>query len=181
MTKAYIFKSDRLGFRNWTEQDLTEFAKINSDPEVMKHFPKPLSKQETAEFIERLRNHYETYGYNYFATELLESGELLGFIGLAFQNYQTKYTPAVDIGWRLKRDAWGKGFATEGAKRCLEFAFKELNLKNIISTCTERNAQSENVMKKIGMKKIGTFKHPKLKGYPHIEQCICYAISNNHH
>lgn len=177
--EKYIFKSERLGFRNLTESDLTEFAKINADLEVMEHFPKPLTEKETADLIHRLKNHYEKNGYNYFATEILESGEFIGFIGLAFQDYKTDFTPAVDIGWRLKKSAWGKGFATEGAKKCLEFAFNVLNLDKIISTCTEKNAKSENVMKKIGMKKIGAFNHPKLKEYPEYEKCICYEINKN--
>lgn len=179
MKKDYIFKSKRLGFRNWNKNDLTEFAKINADLEVMEHFPNPLTEKETAEFIMRLKTHYEKNGYNYFATEILESGELIGFIGLAFQDYKTEFTPAIDIGWRLKKTAWGKGFATEGAKKCLEFAFNKLNLCNVISTCTERNYKSESVMKKIGMKKIGTYKHPKLKEYPEYQNCICYGINKN--
>ncbi len=179
LKKAYIFKSERLGFRNWTQEDLPEFAKINADPDVMEHFPKPMTEEGTAAYIDRLINHYATNGFNYFATEVLESGEFIGFIGLAYQDYQSDFTPAVDIGWRLKKRAWGKGYATEGAKKCLEWAFNELNLENIISTCTEKNAKSENVMKKIGMKKIGEFNHPKLKDYPEYEQCLCYGISKS--
>jgi len=179
LKKEYIFKSKRLGFRNWKETDLTEFAKINADLEVMEHFPKPLTEKETAAFIDRLKNHYTKYGFNYFATEILDSGELIGFIGLAFQEYKSDFTPAVDLGWRLKKSAWGKGFAAEGAKKCLEYAFEELNLEKVISTCTEKNSRSENVMKKIGMVKIGEFKHPKLKEYPEYERCICYEITKN--
>ncbi len=173
----YIFKSERLGFRNWRDTDLTEFAKINADLEVMEHFPKPLKEKETLEFIERLKNHYIKNGYTYFATEVLNTGEFIGFIGLAFQDYKTDFTPAVDIGWRLKRSAWGKGYATEGAKACLEFAFNKLNLEAIISTCTEKNSKSEHVMQKIGMQKLGEFNHPKLKEYPKYEKCICYGIN----
>ena len=179
MKKEYIFKSERLGFRNWTKNDLTEFAKINADLEVMEHFPKPLTKKETAELIDRFENHYTKKGHTYFATEILESEELIGFIGLAFQDYKTDFTPAIDIGWRLKKSAWGKGFATEGAKKCLDFGFNKLNLDKIISTCTEKNSKSENVMKKIGMEKIGKFNHPKLKEFPEYEKCICYKINKN--
>jgi len=179
MKKEYIFKSKRLGFRNWTENDLTEFAKINADSEVMEYFPKPLTEKQTAEFIDRLIIHFIKKGYNYFATENLENGDLIGFIGMAFQDYESEFTPAVDIGWRLKKSTWGKGYATEGAKKCLEFAFKELNLDKIISTCTEKNSRSENVMKNIGMDKIGEFNHPKLKEYPEYEKCICYEITKN--
>ena len=179
MEKEYLFKSERLGFRNWTKNDLTEFAKINADLEVMEHFPKPLTKKETSEFIDRLENHYTKNGYNYFATEVLENGELIGFIGLAFQDYKSEFTPAVDIGWRLKKSSWGKGFATEGAKKCLDFGFNNLNLDKIISTCTEQNSKSENIMKKIGMKKIGEFNHPKLKEFPEYEKCLCYEINKS--
>jgi len=70
----------------------------------------------------------------------------------------------------------GERYATEGAKRCFEFAFDKLKIEKIISTCTMNNKKSENVMKKIGMKKIGEFKHPNLKDYPEYEKCICYEI-----
>lgn len=179
MKEEYIFKSKRLGFRNWTKDDVTELSKINADLEVMKYFPKPLTEKETSGLINRLKNQYIKNGYSYFATEILNSGELIGFIGLAFQDYKTDFTPAVDIGWRLKKTAWGKGYATEGAKKCLQIAFNELNLDSIISTCTEENSTSENVMRKIGMKKVREFNHPKLKEYPEYERCICYEINKN--
>ncbi len=176
LNNTYFFKSERLGFRNWMDSDLDEFAKLNSDLEVMEHFPKTLTKEETEKFIKRLKAHYTENGYSYFAIEILNTGEFIGFIGLAFKDYKSDFTPAVDIGWRLKKSAWGKGFATEGAKKCLELAFNELNLDKVISTCTERNYKSENVMKKIGMKKVGEFKHPQLKDYPDYEKCLCYEI-----
>lgn len=179
MKTNYLFKSERLGFRNWSDNDLEEFAKINADLKVMEHFPKPLTKNETADFITRLKVHFDKNGYNYFATEILNTGELIGFIGLAYQDYNTKFTPATDIGWRLKPSAWGQGYATEGAKKCLEFAFKNLQLEKVISVFTEKNTKSENIMKKIGMKKIGAFNHPKLKDYPEYERCICYQITSS--
>lgn len=179
MKKEYIFKSERLGFRNWVDDDLTEFAELNADLDVMEYFPKALTEKETADFIYRLKKHYEKNGYNYFATEILETEEFIGFIGLAYQEYKTDFTPAVDIGWRLKKNAWGKGYATEGAKKCLDFAFNDLNLGKIISTCPENNTRSENVMKKIGMIKKGVFNHPKLKEYPEYEKCIYYEIDKN--
>lgn len=176
LKSIYLFTSERLGFRNWSEDDLQEFAEMNADPEVMEHFPNTLTKNESKEFIQRLQKHYKDYGYNYFATEVLETGELIGFIGLAHQQYTSEFTPAVDIGWRLKKSAWKKGYATEGAKRCLTYAFDTLKIARVISTFTINNLKSENVMKKIGMTKLGEFKHPKLKGYPKFEKCFCYEI-----
>ncbi|MTI32338.1 GNAT family N-acetyltransferase [Xanthovirga aplysinae] len=176
MEKVYIFKSERLGFRNWSKDDLTTFAEMNADPEVMEHFPKVLTRGETEEYIQRLQKHFEEKGYSYFATEILATGELIGFIGLAYQDYKTDFNPSTDIGWRLKKSAWGKGYATEGAKRCLAFAFNDLKLDRVISTCTVNNAKSEHVMKKIGMTKMGEFNHPKLKDYPESERCMWYEI-----
>jgi len=176
LKNQYLLTSARLGFRNWRESDLSEFAKINADPDVMEHFPKPLTEEETSEFIDRLIRHYQKHGFNYFATEVIATGELIGFIGLALQQYESEFTPAIDIGWRLKRSAWAKGYATEGAKRCLEFGFDELKLDKVISTCPSTNTRSEKVMQKIGMKKIGEFDHPNLKEYPEIERCLCYGI-----
>ena len=176
MKSIYIFKSKRLGFRNWTIDDLDSFAEMNQDIRVMEYFPNILTKLETQEFIDRLLEHYNKHGYNYFATEKLTTGEFIGFIGLAYQNYETEFTPATDIGWRLKKSVWNKGYATEGAKRCLKFAFTDLNIKKIISTCSKYNTKSENVMKKIGMIKKGEFHHPKLKNHPSLEKYICYEI-----
>ena len=176
MKKRYLFKSNRLGFRNWVDTDLKKFTELNADREVMEHFPKPLTAKESVHFLFRLKEHFEKNGYCYFATEVLETREFIGFIGLAFQKYKSDFTPAVDIGWRLKRSAWGKGYATEGAKRCIDWAFDSLNLERLISTCTKNNTRSENVMKKIGMVKKGNFKHARLKQYPKLEECIYYEI-----
>lgn len=176
MNKEYVFKSERLGFRLWLDDDLEDFTELNSDSEVMEHFPKSLTKSETEEFIQRLQKHYLDQGYNYYATELLETGEFIGFIGLAYQEFESEFNPSTDIGWRLKRSSWGKGYATEGAKRCLDHAFNTLKLESIISTCVVGNSNSEKVMRKIGMTKKGTFDHPKLKEYPTFEKCVWYEI-----
>lgn len=176
MKSDYLFTSQRLGFRNWKEEDIPEFAAINSDEDVMEHFPKTLTIQETAAFVERLQNHFEQFGYTYFAVEVLETEELIGFIGLTYQDFEAEFTPATDIGWRLKKSAWGKGYATEGALRCLEFAFHDLKLKRIVSIRTESNSKSENVMSKIGLRKKGTFLHPKLREFPEYEKCVWYEI-----
>ena len=176
MRNEYIFKSERLGFRNWKDEDLEEFAKLNSDEEVMKHFPKTLSNKEVVEFIERLKTHYEKNGFTYYATEILGSKEFIGMIGIAKQEYKTNFTPAIDIGWRLKRNAWGKGYATEGAKRCIEHAFNELDIIKIISVCVVKNKKSENVMKKLGMKRKGEFNHPEIINHPEYKKHVCYEI-----
>lgn len=177
MNSNYLFTSKRLGFREWSLNDLDDFFQLNSDVEVMKHFPKTLTKEDTKAYIIRLQTQFKNFGHNYYATEVKESGEFIGFIGLAYQDFESDFTPNVDIGWRLKKSAWGKGFATEGAKRCLDIAFNKLHLDKIISTCTLNNKGSEKVMQKIGMQKVREFKHPKLKEYPEMQTCLLYEIT----
>jgi len=178
MRDSYIFKSERLGFREWRSSDIEEFALLNADEEVMTHFATILSREEVIVLVEKLKNHFVKNGFTYYATEVLETKEFIGMIGMAYQEYKSIYTPAVDIGWRLKRSAWGKGYATEGAKRCLDYAFNDLHLNRIISVCTIGNVQSENVMKKIGMTKIGEFNYPAMKNYPQHERHYCYEKLN---
>jgi RimJ/RimL family protein N-acetyltransferase len=174
--RKYIFTSDRLGFRNWNISDLDEFARLNADEDVMEHFPSTMSMDEVSDLIYKLGDHYAENGFTYFATEILKTQEFIGMIGLAYQEYITDFTPAIDIGWRLKKSAWGNGFATEGAKRCIDFAFNELGIDKIISVCVFNNEKSENVMKKVGMTKIGEFYHPSLTEYPEYQRHHCYEI-----
>jgi len=176
-SEKYIYTSQRLGFRNWKSSDLDEYAAMNADSEVMKHFPSTYTREKSAEGIEVYQRHLADKGYTYYATELLESGEFIGFIGMYYQEFKSDFTPATDIGWRLKQSVWGKGYATEGAKRCLDYAFKDLQLDHLISTCTVQNEKSENVMRKIGMERMGTFLHPRLEAYPEHERCVWYKIS----
>lgn len=112
----YIFTSERLGFRKWTNNDLVEFTQLNSDEKVMEHFPKTLTKKEVELLLKKLNLHLIEKGFTYYAVELHDTNEFIGMIGLAHQEYKTDFTPAIDIGWRLKRSAWGMGYATEGEK-----------------------------------------------------------------
>jgi RimJ/RimL family protein N-acetyltransferase len=170
----YIIISERLGLRNWQDSDLLPFAEMCSDPKVMEHFPKPLSIAETKALVERFKNHFEAHGYCYFAVELLETNEFIGFIGLMNQSWESEFTPCVDIGWRLKHAAWGKGYATEGAKACLEAAYSKFKIKEILAFATDTNLPSAAVMKKIGMTYIGTVQHPLIINDTRFKHCVVY-------
>lgn len=180
-TSPYLFTSERLGFRLWTTADLEEFAQLNADRAVMEHFPSPLRKKEVKALIERLQHHYTTHGFTYYATQIQATGEFIGMIGLSYKEFHSPYTPAVDIGWRLKQSAWGKGYATEGAKRCLKLAFTNLQLDQVIAICPTSNHKSEKVMQQIGMQKLGTFDHPNLTDDPRLKTHLCYQTTKSSH
>ena len=174
----YLFQSERLGFRNWSENDIYEMTFISGDPEVMNCFPAVATPKQTKEFMSKMSAMCEEKNYCYFAVDRLEDQQFMGFIGLCEQNFEADFTPCIDIGWRLGKAFWNNGYATEGAKKCLDYAFQELHLKKIISTAPEINMTSIHVMEKIGMKKKSNFKHPRLKGNERLENCVCYEISN---
>jgi len=175
---AYLFASKRLGFRNWKDSDLPKMAVINSDPTVMKHFPGTQSKEQTAEFIVRMKKQFETNRFCYFAVDELEKEEFIGFIGISEQTYEADFTPCIDIGWRIAAQHWDKGFATEGAKKVLAYAFNELGLDRILSIAPMVNTASEHVMQKIGMQKVKTFEHSLLKDNERLKQCVLYEIKS---
>lgn len=176
ITKNYRFTSARLGFRNWENDDLEEMARINADPKVMEFFPSTATREETQVFIEKMQQQFSEKGFCYFAVDKLENHTLIGFIGLSEKTFEADFTPCIDIGWRLDSAEWNKGFATEGAKRCLEYGFQELNLEKIYSIAPKANVKSEQVMKKIGMEKQYEFVHPLLKNDERLQNCVLYMM-----
>ena len=180
MKTEYIFISKRLGFRNWIESDLDKLSDINSNEEVMKFFPQIQSRQDTKMFIERMQIQFRNNGFCYFAVEVLEDHRFIGFIGLSKQTYPADFTPCIDIGWRLIPKEWNKGFATEGATRCLKYGFDKIGLDEIFSTAPIINKNSEKIMLKIGMKIVKTFDHPLLTRYPKLKKCNLFKISRSY-
>lgn len=175
---GYLFTSKRLGFRNWKISDIDGLFEINSNKEVMHFFPSTQTKEQTEAFITKMQNQYAKKEFCYFAVEILETKEFIGFIGLSLQNFESDFTPAIDIGWRLHPNFWNKGLATEGAQRCLEFGFNQLKLKKIIAIAPAINIPSISIMQKIGMNKSQHFKHSLLKEFPQLETCVLYVKKN---
>ena len=152
-------------------------AGLCSDAEVMKYFPSALSIDETEQLLTILVKHYGEYGYTYYAVDELMPGKLIGLIGLKKQTYKAHFNPSVDIGWRLARKYWGKGYATEGATACLKHGIEELSIPEIVAVAPAVNLASISVMRKIGMKYSGTFEHPALVNSPRLKPCVLYKAS----
>ncbi|MBS1779831.1 MAG: GNAT family N-acetyltransferase [Bacteroidetes bacterium] len=176
MNNNYLFTSSRLGFREWNDDDVDPMTLTNNDPDVMKYFPSTQIGAQTEAFIRRMQNQFEERGYCYFAVDTLQDNKFIGFIGLSFQTFKASFTPCIDIGWRLANDAWGNGYATEGALRCLQYGFDLPGVEEIYSMAPKVNEPSINVMQKIGMHYVSDFKHPLLVKHPQLEDCILYKI-----
>jgi RimJ/RimL family protein N-acetyltransferase len=172
--KKYLFTSDRLGFRNWDLTDVDKMHEINSDENVMEFFPAIPTKEQTAEFVEKMIKQFENKGFCYFAVDKLEDGEFIGFIGLSEQTYEADFTPCVDIGWRIKSSEWNKGFASEGARKCLDYALNILKLEKVFSIAPKINTKSERIMIKIGLQKQHEFEHSLLTNFGRLKTCVLY-------
>ena len=155
------FESSRLIFRDWKEEDLDVFRKMNCDNQGMEYFPNTLSHGETDSFYQKIQEEFRQYGYGLFAVEIKNANEFIGFIGFHWSRIHLGSGSFLEIGWRLKKEAWGKGFATEGAKECLAYGFNHLGFNELYSFTSELNTRSENVMKKIGMTQKMEFNHPQ--------------------
>lgn len=173
-------KTKRLLLRPWREQDLEPFAKLNADPEVMKYFPSLLSKKESDRLAERISAPLEQNGWGLWAVSAAEVSDFIGFIGLLEVGFDSHFTPAVEIGWRLDSKYWGKGYATEGALAALKYGFETLRLKEIVSFTSILNKRSIKVMERIGMKHCldDDFKHPKLPKGHRLSKHVLYRIKS---
>lgn len=173
----YLFKSRRLGFRAWANDDIPLLAQLNADMKVMEHFPSILNQEQTTLFVHSMMEKQTQKAYCYFATDRLDDGAFIGFIGLSDKNFEADFTPCVDIGWRLTTAAWGHGYATEGAIRCLEYAFNDLHLAEVYSIAPVVNEASVRVMQKAGMQKQLEFTHPQLLNDERLKNCALYKAS----
>jgi RimJ/RimL family protein N-acetyltransferase len=144
-------RTERLLLRGWTAADRAPFAALNADPEVMAHFPAPLTRPQSDSQIDRIRSGLAERGWGLWAAELRESREFIGFVGLTPAPDEAPVAPAIEIGWRIARPFWGRGLAPEAARTVAEFAFTRAGLAELVSFTTAANTKSQRVMQKIGM------------------------------
>jgi RimJ/RimL family protein N-acetyltransferase len=157
---------------------LEALANMNADPEVMAHFPSVMSHAESAAQLDRIRAHWASNGFGLFALVRKADNAFLGFTGLTHPSYETPFTPCVEIGWRLGRAAWGKGYAFEAAKACLGWGFGALALPEIVSFTTCENQRSTELMQRLGMERdpAEDFAHPMLAKSHRLSWHVLYRL-----
>ncbi|NMC61777.1 MAG: GNAT family N-acetyltransferase [SAR324 cluster bacterium] len=171
-------ETERTRLRQWTEKDLDPFHQINSDSRVMQFFPRSLSKAESDSMVTRLSEKIEKSGWGLWAVDRLDKEEFIGFVGLSEPSFSAHFTPCVEVGWRLKFDAWGHGFATEAAFRALEFAFESLHLPEVVSFTSKMNLRSIKVMERLGMhyEQKDEFDHPNINASHPLCRHVLYRL-----
>lgn len=146
---------------------------------VMEHFPDRLTRTESDDLVARIEADFATRGYGLWALEVRATGEFVGFTGLAVPSFTAHFTPAVEVGWRLARSAWGKGYATEAGLAAIAFGFQDAGLDEIVSFTSAANARSRAVMERIGMTHdpADDFDHPDLEEADLLRPHVLYRIS----
>lgn len=142
-------RTARLVLRGWRDEDRDDWAALNADPEVMEYFPATLDRAQADAAFDRIATALATRGWGLWAVE--HEGRFLGFTGLSPVGFDAHFTPATEIGWRLRRDAWGQGFVTEAARAVMRLAFDELGLPELVSFTSVGNVRSSAVMERLGM------------------------------
>ena len=170
--------TERMLLRAWRPEDRTPFAALNADPEVMRHFPAQLLRAESDALAERIEAHFDREGWGLWAMEERSTGAFLGFTGLARPVFDAPFMPAVEIGWRLARSAWGQGYASEAARASTAFAFDEIGLEEIVSMAVAANTRSIAVMERLGMHRdpAEDFDHP-LVAAPDLRRHVLYRLT----
>ena len=164
-----MLETERLRLREWQHGDREPFARLNADPDVMEFFPKRLTREESDAMVDRIEAHFRSKGFGLYAVELREGGRFIGYVGLHTPTFEARFTPCVEIGWRLAGDVWGEGLATEAALAVARHAFENIGLDEIVSFTAPANHRSIRVMQKIGMSRdpADDFEHPSLAvGHP---------------
>jgi RimJ/RimL family protein N-acetyltransferase len=141
----------RLVLRQWRDSDLEPFAGLNADPDVMRYFERPMSREESDIFVHSIRETIERQGWGLWAVGVTDGSPFIGFVGLNTPRFDAPFMPAVEVGWRLAREHWGHGHATEAARAAIAFGFDELNLDEIVSFTAPANERSRRVMERLGM------------------------------
>lgn len=175
MNTPIVLLTPRLRIRPWTEADFAPFAAMNADPRVMEYFPAPLSRGESDKQARHVMDHFARCGFGTGIVETRETHEFVGMVGL----WRADYMPAVEIGWRLAHEHWGRGFATEAAREVLRFGFEDLQLPEIISYTVPHNLRSRAVMEKLGLiyDPSADFDHPKLPANSPLRRHVLYRMA----
>jgi ribosomal-protein-alanine N-acetyltransferase len=161
--------TERLALRRWRKDDREAFAALNADARVMEHFPGCLSSVQSRDRLRRIEEHFERHGFGLWALERRDVAGAIGFTGLSVTDFEADFTPCVEIGWRLAFEHWGRGYVSEAARAVVDFAFGELDLRELVSFTVPANVRSLAVMRRLGMRLDDPrgFEHPALPhGHP---------------
>lgn len=168
--------TNRLHLRGWQDEDYEPFYRMSMDPRVMEYLPAFPDRTACDGFLDHMRTELAEKGWGFWAVERKEDGVFMGMVGMHRPGPEFGVgEDCVEMGWRLAREFWGKGYVTEAAKEILRFGFEELNLPEIVSFTALGNERSLAVMERLGMERDEKVFDLLLfpPDSPHRPHCIC--------
>ena len=150
-----VLETERLALRRLEEGDFTAWRAVLGDPQVMYAYEHGFSEEEVREWMRRQQERYRRYGFGLWAMIEKASGELIGDCGVTMQEWDGREVP--ETGYHLRRDKWGRGFATEAAMACKEYAFTTLGFQEVYAIIRDNNLASQHVALRCGMTLRGSF------------------------
>jgi RimJ/RimL family protein N-acetyltransferase len=173
--------TERLRLRAWSDADREPFAELNADPEVMRYMSRRLDRAGSDALIDRILEGWAATGFGLWAVEQKSDARFIGFVGLSVPSFDAPFMPAVEVGWRLRRDAWAFGFATEGGRASLRYGFGDVGLEEIVSLTSVINERSRRVMERLGMTRDADddFDHPRLPEDDRLRRHVLYRLSRD--
>lgn len=174
-----MIRTPRLLMRRCRDDDRGPFATLNADPVVMQHMTATLTLNESNAFVDRIEACWDERGLGLWAVEVAGVAPFVGYVGL-WPADDVAGAGAVEVGWRLAREHWGHGYATEAAREALRFGFEQIGLDEIVSFTVPRNERSIRVMERIGLRHdpAGDFDHPRVDPdmHPDLVRHVLYRI-----
>ena len=179
MAGGMVMVTERLRLRNWRADDLDRLAAMNADEDVMRYFPDRPDRKQSVAMMVRIIASFERHGFGFWVLEQSDDNAFTGFAGLLRPAFHAHFTPCVEVGWRLARSAWGRGYATEAGRASLAFAFDQLGLDEVVSMAVVDNMPSRQVMERLGMTRRpeDDFGHPKLPFDHPLRPHVLYRLS----
>ena len=176
-----MIATPRLLLRPWRASDLALFAEQNADPVVMRFLAGVLTPAESDAYVARAERHLARTGFCKWAVEAPGLAPLIGAVGLSWLTFEAPFAPAVEVAWRLHRDYWGFGYATEAAAASIDDGFNRIGLTEVVALTAVANTASIRVMQRLGMTRTIEFDHPKLPPDSPLRRHILYRLSRAEH
>ena len=172
--------SGRIVLRRWRDDDRPLFAAMNADPRVMEFFANPLDRAQSDAMVDRIEANFDKRGFSLWAIEVPGVAPFIGFAGLAVPDFAARFTPCVEIGWRLMAEHWGRGYATEAARLALDHGFRTLGFPEIVAFTAVANQRSRAVMQRLGMRydPADDFDMPTLPENHTLRRHVLYRLSS---
>jgi RimJ/RimL family protein N-acetyltransferase len=179
MQPVPILETARLRLRDWRDEDVEAWVRMNADPQVREFFPNVATRPESLDAADRLRTGLQRDGYGWWVLAAKDDDAFAGAIALQAVPFEARFTPAYEIGWRLQVDAWGRGYASEGAAAVMQFAFDHLRFPSVVALTAAINLRSRAVMQRLGMTYDpgDDFEHPRLAAGDRLRHHVLYRAT----